>query len=220
ALADIDQPSVVEWAGDLADELAPATVKKGHQILGSCLQAAVDAGLIAASPVRNIPLPTVRRTEMRFLTAAEVARWSHPAVADPAWALAFRSDAAQITAVGPDGTARIWDLGGAEVAQLAGRSPVRAVALRPDGQYLATGSTNGTARVWALAEGSDANGSLLSADRPALQRKEQPKTSHRLARTSDIGLETARRRGRTSPGDRRRSRPGPLREGRRSAVAN
>jgi hypothetical protein len=36
--------------------------------------AAVDAGMLAQSPCRRVPLPKVERDEMRFLTPAEIAR--------------------------------------------------------------------------------------------------------------------------------------------------
>jgi integrase len=38
------------------------------------LAAAVDAGMIAPSPCQRVPLPTIQREEMRFLTPAEIAR--------------------------------------------------------------------------------------------------------------------------------------------------
>jgi integrase len=40
---------------------------------GKVLGAAVDAGMLAQSPRRRVPLPKVEREEMRFLTPAEVA---------------------------------------------------------------------------------------------------------------------------------------------------
>lgn len=74
-LSAIRQPDVVEWVGTLQDKgLAPATIGKAHQLLAGAMQAAVDAGLIASSPCRNVPLPQVERHEMRFLTHAEIAR--------------------------------------------------------------------------------------------------------------------------------------------------
>jgi hypothetical protein len=36
--------------------------------------AAVDAGMIAQTPCRRVPLPKVEREEMRFLAPAEIAR--------------------------------------------------------------------------------------------------------------------------------------------------
>jgi integrase len=53
--------------------LAPATVQKAYQLLGKVMGAAVDAGMLAQSPCRRVPLPRVEREEMRFLTPGEVA---------------------------------------------------------------------------------------------------------------------------------------------------
>ena len=53
--------------------LAPATVQKAYQVLGKVMGAAVDAGMLAQSPCRRMPLPKVEREEMRFLTPAQVA---------------------------------------------------------------------------------------------------------------------------------------------------
>ena len=73
-LARLEQLAVRSWVTELsARGLAPATVQKAYQLLGKVMSAAVDAGLIAASPCRRVPLPRVEREEMRFLTPAEVA---------------------------------------------------------------------------------------------------------------------------------------------------
>ena len=56
-----------------AGPLPPATVQKAYQLLGKVMGAAVDAGMLAQSPCRRVPLPKVEREEMRFLTSAEVA---------------------------------------------------------------------------------------------------------------------------------------------------
>jgi integrase len=73
-LAAISQRDVRAWAAELsARGLAPATVQKAYQLLGKVMGAAVDAGMLAQSPCRRVPLPKVEREEMRFLTPAEVA---------------------------------------------------------------------------------------------------------------------------------------------------
>src|SRR5918995_2289332 len=46
---------------------------EAFQLLGKVMGAAVDAGMLAQSPCRRVPLPKVEREEMRFLTPAEVA---------------------------------------------------------------------------------------------------------------------------------------------------
>ena len=74
SLAAISQRDVRAWVAELsARGLAPATVQKAYQLLGKVLAAAVDAGMLAQSPCRRVPLPKVEREEMRFLTPAEVA---------------------------------------------------------------------------------------------------------------------------------------------------
>jgi integrase len=52
--------------------LAPATILKAYQLFGKVMAAAVDAGYLAQTPCRNVPLPTVEREEMRFLTPIEI----------------------------------------------------------------------------------------------------------------------------------------------------
>jgi integrase len=73
-LAAISQRDVRAWVAELsARGLAPATLQKCYQLLGKVMGAAVDAGMLAQSPCRRVPLPKVEREEMRFLTPAEVA---------------------------------------------------------------------------------------------------------------------------------------------------
>ena len=73
-LASIQQTEVRAWVAELAASgRAPNTVHKAYQILSKALGAAVDAGRIAQSPCRNVPLPRVETVEMRFLTPHEVA---------------------------------------------------------------------------------------------------------------------------------------------------
>jgi integrase len=102
-LAAISQHDVGAWVADLsARGLAPATVQKAYQLLGKVMGAAVDAGMLAQSPCRRVPLPKVEREEMRFLTPAEVA-----ALAD---AMAPRHRA--LVLVGAYGGLRIGELAG------------------------------------------------------------------------------------------------------------
>jgi integrase len=64
-----------QWLAELAGQgLKPATVVKAYQLFGKVMAAAVDAGIIAQSPCRRIPLPKVEQDEKRFLTPAEIAR--------------------------------------------------------------------------------------------------------------------------------------------------
>jgi integrase len=74
-LASVTQPEVVEWVTSLSEKgLSPATVSLCSQRLAKLFGAAVDAGYLAMSPCRRIPLPRIEREEMRFLNAEEVAR--------------------------------------------------------------------------------------------------------------------------------------------------
>jgi integrase len=115
-LAGISQRDVRAWVAELsARGLAPATVQKAYQLLGKVMGAAVDAGMLAQSPCRRVPLPKVEREEMRFLTSAEVAT-----LAD---AIASRYRA--LVLVGAYGGLRIGELAGLRrrrVDLLQGRS--------------------------------------------------------------------------------------------------
>jgi integrase len=72
-LAAISQLEVRAWVTELsARGFAPATVIKTYQLFGKVMAAAVDAGYLAQTPCRNVPLPRVEREEMRFLTPAEI----------------------------------------------------------------------------------------------------------------------------------------------------
>jgi integrase len=72
-LAAISQLEVRAWVADLsARGFAPATVTKAYQLLGKVMAAAVDAGYLAQTPCRKVPLPRVEREEMRFLTPTEI----------------------------------------------------------------------------------------------------------------------------------------------------
>jgi integrase len=74
ALADIGQLDVRSWVAELsASGLAPNTVHKAYQVLSKAMAAAVDAGLLAITPCRNVPLPKVEHREMRFLSPADLA---------------------------------------------------------------------------------------------------------------------------------------------------
>jgi site-specific recombinase XerD len=72
-LAAITQLDVRSWVAELSGRgLTPATVNKTYQVFGKVMGAAVDAGYLAQTPCRNVPLPKVEREEMRFLTPAEI----------------------------------------------------------------------------------------------------------------------------------------------------
>jgi hypothetical protein len=72
-LVAIRQLEVRAWVTELsASGLAPATVVKTYQLLGKVMAAAVDAGYLAQTPCRNVPLPKIEQEEMRFLGPTEI----------------------------------------------------------------------------------------------------------------------------------------------------
>jgi hypothetical protein len=102
-LAAISQRDVRAWVAELtARGLAPATVQKAYQLFGKVMGAAVDAGMLAQSPCRRVPLPKDEREEMRFLTPAQVAT-----LAD-----AIRPRYRALVLVGAYGGLRIGELAG------------------------------------------------------------------------------------------------------------
>ncbi|WP_233258206.1 AAA-like domain-containing protein [[Phormidium] sp. ETS-05] len=84
------------------------------------------------------------------------------------WSVCFSPDGHSIATASHDGTARLWDLSGKQIAQFSGhQGSVRSVCFSPDGQTIATASKDGTARLWDLsgnqiAEFSGHQGSLRS----------------------------------------------------------
>jgi integrase len=64
---------VQEWVSDLdADGYAPATIRKAYQLLGRICNDAVNGGLIARTPCRDVTLPKIEDTEKRFLSPDEI----------------------------------------------------------------------------------------------------------------------------------------------------
>ena len=71
-LADIQPEEIDRWIIRLSRTHAPATVHRAKQLLAAALEAAVDRNMIPKNPARNVTLPQVERTEMRFLTPEEI----------------------------------------------------------------------------------------------------------------------------------------------------
>ena len=73
SLGAVQPTDIQQWVGQLnADGYAPATIRKAYQLLGRIFSDAVQAGLIVRSPCRNITLPRVEGSEMRFLSPDEI----------------------------------------------------------------------------------------------------------------------------------------------------
>ena len=73
SLGAVRPTDIQQWVGQLdADGYAPATIRKAYQLLGRIFSDAVQAGLIVRSPCRNITLPRIEGSEMRFLSPDEI----------------------------------------------------------------------------------------------------------------------------------------------------
>ncbi|MFB2919963.1 AAA-like domain-containing protein [Aerosakkonema funiforme] len=68
------------------------------------------------------------------------------------YSVSFSPNGKLLATVGEDGTARLWNLSGKQLAKLTGhQGKVRGVSFSPDGQRLITAGEDGTVRLWNLA---------------------------------------------------------------------
>ena len=73
------------------------------------------------------------------------------------WSVVFSPNGQQIATRGEDGTARLWDTNGKQLATLKGeQGSVDSVVFSPDGQQIATSGYDGTLRLW------DTNGKQIA----------------------------------------------------------
>lgn len=73
-LSAVEHTAVREWVASLDRTLSPETVRKVHRTLHHVLSAAEAARLITSNPAEGVPLPTIEREQMRFLTPSEIER--------------------------------------------------------------------------------------------------------------------------------------------------
>ena len=70
----IEPSDVRKWVADLNGSYSPATVRKTYGLLATCLQAAVDDGLIGRTLCRGVQLPAAAQRPARFLDVDEIGR--------------------------------------------------------------------------------------------------------------------------------------------------
>jgi len=108
-LASLRRSDIAGWvAGLSAAGLAPSTVTRCLAVLRACLSAAVDDGLIAASPAARVPAPRVDRAERRFLSPGELDALE--AAMDDYWSLVVPFAAATGLRIGELSALRVQDL--------------------------------------------------------------------------------------------------------------
>jgi len=71
-LVDVAPIDVQNWVNNQAATRAPSTVRRSFVVLDAALEAATEAGRLAANPAGRARLPKLQRSEMRFLTPEEL----------------------------------------------------------------------------------------------------------------------------------------------------
>ena len=78
--------------------------------------------------------------------------------------ISFSPNGEYIATASDDGTARLWNLSGNQIAQFQGhQGAVKSVSFNPKGEYIATASDDGTARLWDLSGNQIAKFQVSSA---------------------------------------------------------
>jgi integrase len=73
ALGAVHPTDIRQWVAQLYTQgYAPATIREAFQLLSRIFSDAVQAGLIVRSPCRNVTLPRVESSEIRFLSPDEI----------------------------------------------------------------------------------------------------------------------------------------------------
>ncbi|MCY7332306.1 MAG: WD40 repeat domain-containing protein, partial [Pseudanabaena sp. CAN_BIN31] len=113
-----------------------ATVRSVKELKGIVKDRPVET-YPAMSPILAIQSILARIRERFILSQGDVL------------SVVFSSDGKRLATSGSDGTARVWDESGKELAKLQGHQGfVWSVVFSPDGKRLATSGSDGTARVW------------------------------------------------------------------------
>ena len=72
-IGSVQPVTVHQWLAELAAQgYAPSTIRMAYQILARIFDAAVESGLLTRTPCRGARLPKIERSEMRFLSPAEI----------------------------------------------------------------------------------------------------------------------------------------------------
>lgn len=82
-LRKVDHLEVSAWVAELSTKRSASTTRKAYHALSQILAAAVKARLLTHNPAQDVPLPSMVREEMRFLTAAELEQLAE--AAGPDW---------------------------------------------------------------------------------------------------------------------------------------
>lgn len=82
-LSKVDHLEVSAWVAELSTKRSASTTRKAYHAWSQILAAAVKARLLTHNPAQEVPLPSMVREEMRFLTADELDRLAQ--TAGPEW---------------------------------------------------------------------------------------------------------------------------------------
>jgi len=109
--------------------------------------------LLALEAIRREPGHPEARTTLRKVLALLPRPLRAFAHDDQVEGVAISPDGKRLATASRDGSAGLWDIGGALVARLRHTDAVQNVVFSPDGQWLATSSRDGTTRVWDASNG-------------------------------------------------------------------